>query len=159
LSTLACRFSLALVVCIQLNPTEKTFMGLFNNLMSKIFGHAAPAATTTASTGTASSAGGAPAPGAGSAAPAAPAPVVDVAAILDGLAAKNPEKLDWKRSIVDLMKLVGMDSSLAARKQLATELHYTGDQNDSASMNIWLHKEVLKKLSENGGKVPAELLS
>ena len=57
------------------------------------------------------------------------------------------------------MKLVGMDSSLAARKQLATELHYTGDQNDSASMNIWLHKEVLRKLSENGGKVPPELLS
>ena len=57
------------------------------------------------------------------------------------------------------MKLVGMDSSLSARKQLATELHYSGDQNDSASMNIWLHKEVLKKLSENGGKVPPELLS
>jgi hypothetical protein len=74
------------------------------------------------------------------------------------LAAKNPEKLDWKRSIVDLMKLVGMDSSFAARKQLATELHYTGDPNDSASMNIWLHKEVLLKLSENGGKVPQELL-
>ncbi len=84
---------------------------------------------------------------------------MDVAAILNGLAAKNPEKLDWKRSIVDLMKLVGMDSSLAARKELATDLHYTGDQNDSASMNIWLHKEVLRKLSENGGKVPQELLS
>ena len=85
-------------------------------------------------------------------------PVVDVAAILDGLAAKNSEKLDWKRSIVDLMKLVGMDSSLSSRKELATDLHYTGDQSDSASMNIWLHKEVLKKLSENGGKVPSELL-
>jgi hypothetical protein len=84
---------------------------------------------------------------------------VDVAVILDGLAAKNAEKLDWKRSIVDLMKLVGMDSSLAARKQLATELHYTGDQKDSASMNIWLHKEVLRKLAENGGKVPPELLA
>jgi len=83
---------------------------------------------------------------------------VDVAAILDGLAAKNSEKLDWKRSIVDLMKLVGMDSSFAARKQLATELHYTGDPNDSAVMNVWLHKQVLIKLSENGGKVPAELL-
>jgi hypothetical protein len=75
------------------------------------------------------------------------------------MAAKNPEKLDWKRSIVDLMKLVGMDSSFAARKQLATELHYTGDPNDSAAMNVWLHKQVLIKLSENGGKVPAELLS
>lgn len=79
-------------------------------------------------------------------------------AVLDGLAAKNPEKLDWRRCIVDLMKLVGMDSSLAARKQLATELNYSGDQSDSATMNIWLHKQVLKKLSENGGKVPAELI-
>ena len=84
---------------------------------------------------------------------------VDVAAVLTGLAAKNSEKLDWKHSIVDLMKLVGMDSSLSARKELADDLHYTGDKNDSASMNIWLHKEVLKKLSENGGKVPAELLN
>jgi Domain of unknown function (DUF3597) len=130
-------------------------MGLFNNLMSKIFGHAAPAAGNTP--GTQASAGAA----SSAAAPAAVAPVavVDVAVILDGMAAKNPEKLDWKLSIVDLMKLVGMDSSLSARKQLATELHYSGDQSDSASMNIWLHKEVLKKLSENGGKVPAELLS
>ena len=85
--------------------------------------------------------------------------MVDVAAILNDLAKKNPEKRDWKRSIVDLMKLVGMDSSLAARKELAKDLHYTGDMNDSASMNIWLHKEVLRKLSENGGKVPQELLS
>jgi hypothetical protein len=85
-------------------------------------------------------------------------PIVDIAAVMEGLAAKNAEKLDWKRSIVDLMKLVGMDSSLSARKELATELHYTGDMNDSASMNVWLHKEVLKKLAENGGKVPPELL-
>ena len=84
---------------------------------------------------------------------------VDVAVILNGLAAKNPERLNWKGSIVDLMKLVGMDSSLSARKQLATELHYSGDQSDTAAMNIWLHKEVLRKLSENGGKVPQELLS
>jgi hypothetical protein len=130
-------------------------MGLFNNLMSKIFGHSAgsgqppggaPGTPTTAAT-----------PGSSPAAPSAQP--VDVAAVLNDLAAKNPEKLDWKHSIVDLMKLVGMDSSLSARKQLATELHYTGDQNDSATMNIWLHKEVLKKLSENGGKVPQELLS
>jgi len=130
-------------------------MGLFNNLMSKIFGHAAPTVASTSG----GQAGAAPAAGAAAPAPATAPPVVDVAVILDGLAAKNPEKLDWKRSIVDLMKLVGMDSSLGARKQLATELHYTGDQSDSASMNIWLHKEVLKKLSENGGKVPPELLS
>ena len=84
--------------------------------------------------------------------------MVDVTAILDGLAAKNSEKLDWKKSIVDLLKLVGMDSSLGARKELATELGYSGDQSDSATMNVWLHKAVLKKLADNGGKVPADLL-
>ena len=83
---------------------------------------------------------------------------VDVAAILDGMAAKNSEKLDWKHSIVDLMKLIGMDSSLADRKELATELKYTGDMSDSAKMTVWLHKEVMRKLAENGGKVPADLL-
>jgi hypothetical protein len=132
-------------------------MGLFNNLMSKIFGHAS-AAPAVASTTSASPGTPAPAPGTAPAATAAP-PQVDVAAVLNGLAAKNPEKLDWKHSIVDLMKLVGMDSSLSARKELAADLHYTGDMNDSATMNMWLHKEVLRKLSENGGKVPQELLS
>ena len=124
-------------------------MGLFNNLMSKIFGTASSAAASQPSSAPASA-------GSGGASPAAQ--TVDVAAVLEGLAAKNPEKLDWKHSIVDLMKLVGMDSSFTARKQLAAELHYSGDPNDSASMNVWLHKEVLKKLSENGGKVPQELL-
>jgi hypothetical protein len=138
-------------------------MGLLSNLMSKIFSHAATATPVSGSPSAAQPGAATPAaPAVQSAAtataPAAPPKTVDVAAILDGLAAKNPEKLDWKRSIVDLMKLVGMDSSFAARKQLATELHYTGDPNDSASMNIWLHKEVLVKLSENGGKVPQELL-
>lgn len=141
-------------------------MGLFNNLMSKIFGSAAPpVATASGGMQTGAPSGSAsPAAAPSTSAPAAPASSprsprpVDVAAILDGMAAKNPEKLDWKKSIVDLMKLVGMDSSLTARKQLATELHYSGDQSDSASMNIWLHKEVLKKLAENGGKVPPELL-
>jgi Domain of unknown function (DUF3597) len=90
---------------------------------------------------------------------ATPPPTVDVTAILDKLAAANPEKLDWKKSIVDLMKLVGMDSSLSARKELAKELHYAGDTSDSAAMNTWLHKEVIKKIAENGGKVPSELLS
>ena len=138
-------------------------MGLFNNLMSKIFGHATAATATAPGAQTQSAT--APQQQAQAQAPAAPAaavappPVVDVTAILNDLAKKNPEKLDWKRSIVDLMKLVGMDSSFAARKQLAEELHYTGDPNDSASMNIWLHKEVLRKLAENGGKVPQELLS
>lgn len=84
---------------------------------------------------------------------------IDVAANLEKMAAANKEKLDWKHSIVDLMKLVGMDSSLSARKELAKDLNYTGDTNDSAAMNIWLHKQVMKKLAENGGKVPAELLS
>lgn len=89
----------------------------------------------------------------------APAPAsVDVNAVLNEMASKNTEKLDWKKSIVDLMKLVGMDSSLASRKELATELGYTGDKDDSATMNIWLHKQVLKKLAENGGKVPQHLL-
>jgi len=135
-------------------------MGLFSNLMSKIFSHASsapgspPGAQTQSTPGTTQE----------SQAPVAPAttaapPVVDVTAILDDLAKKNPEKLDWRRSIVDLMKLVGMDSSFTARKQLAAELHYNGDPNDSASMNIWLHKAVLTKLAENGGKVPQELLS
>jgi hypothetical protein len=99
-----------------------------------------------------------PAPAPAAPPPATPPKPVDVTAILDGLAAKNPEKLDWKKSIVDLMKLVGMDSSFAARKELAKELHYTGDPNDSAAMNIWLHKQVLTKIAENGGKVPAGLL-
>lgn len=138
-------------------------MGLFNSLMSKIFSHAAPAASGTSPTQPAGTTTAASAPTSSSAATAVAAPpappVVDVAAILNGLAAKNPEKLDWKHSIVDLMKLVGMDSSLAARKELAKDLHYSGDMNDSASMNVWLHKEVLTKLAENGGKVPQELLS
>jgi hypothetical protein len=82
---------------------------------------------------------------------------VDVAAVLTGLAEKNPQKLDWRHSIVDLMKLLGLDSGLASRKQLADELHYTGDKDDSASMNIWLHKQVMQKLAENGGKVPDDL--
>ena len=144
-------------------------MGLLSNLISKIFSHSSPAtaaatggasaaptaAPSTASAQPASASAAAPPP----AAPAAPAKAVDVAAILDGLAAKNSEKLDWKKSIVDLMKLVGMDSSFGARKQLAQELNYTGDPNDSASMNVWLHKQVLIKIAENGGKVPQELLS
>jgi len=143
-------------------------MGLLNNLISKIFSHSG---TTAAVTGAASGApatapstagaqpAAAPAAAPPTAASAAPAQAVDVAAILDGLAAKNSEKLDWKKSIVDLMKLVGMDSSFNARKQLAQELNYTGDPNDSGSMNVWLHKQVLVKIAENGGKVPQELLS
>ena len=147
-------------------------MGLLSNLISKIFSHApatavatapavagAPAAQPTVATQPTATAAPPPAAAPMPSAPKPAPPIVDIAAVMEGLAAKNAEKLDWKRSIVDLMKLVGMDSSLSARKELATELHYTGDMNDSASMNVWLHKEVLKKLAENGGKVPPELLS
>jgi hypothetical protein len=84
-------------------------------------------------------------------------PQVDVAAVLTELAAKNKEKLDWRNSIVDLMKLLKLDSGLSARKELAKELHYTGDASDSAAMNIWLHKQVMIELAENGGKVPDSL--
>jgi hypothetical protein len=139
--------------------------------MSKIFGHAASAATPTsgaapAQAGAASSAtspgaapsGSSPASSGTSAAASGGAKQnVDVGAVLDGLASKNSQKLDWKRSIVDMMKLLDMDSSLSARKELASELHYSGDTNDSAAMNIWLHKQVMQKLAENGGKVPEEL--
>jgi hypothetical protein len=87
----------------------------------------------------------------------APKGTVDVAAIMDKLAGQSKEKLDWRHSIVDLMKLLDLDSSLAARKTLAGELHYTGSTDDSATMNVWLHKQVMAKLAENGGKVPDEL--
>jgi hypothetical protein len=139
-------------------------MGLFDNLMSKIFGHAGSASTSGSAAGAAAATTAATQPAqaaqqSGSAAGAATTvPQVDVTGILDGLAAKNSEKLDWRHSIVDLMKLVGMDSSLGARKQLATELGYSGNQNDTATMNVWLQKQVLRKLAENGGKVPQELL-
>jgi len=129
-------------------------MGLFNNLMSKIFSHAAPAGSGNPPAPAATAPASAPA---AAAAVATAPPPVDIAAVLNGLAAKNPEKLDWKHSIVDLMKLVGMDSSFAARKELAKDLNYTGDTNDSAAMNIWLQKQVMLKLSQNGGKVPPEL--
>ncbi|MDF1849989.1 MAG: DUF3597 domain-containing protein [Verrucomicrobiales bacterium] len=97
------------------------------------------------------------------AAAASPEPIaqVDVAAILTKMEAEHPEDLDWKRSIVDLMKLVGMDSSYGARKELALELGYSQadiDSKGSAEMNMWLHKQVMKSLAENGGKVPADLL-
>ncbi|HMA42579.1 MAG TPA: DUF3597 domain-containing protein [Gemmatimonadales bacterium] len=118
-------------------------MSILGNLMSKIFGRSVTAPTA------------APL---GTGAPAAVATAVDIEAVLSQMAAKNPQKLNWRTSIVDLMKLVGMDSSLTERKQLAQELGYTGNMQDSASMNIWLHQQVLRKLAENGGKVPADLL-
>jgi len=127
-------------------------MGMFSDLMNKIFRNA-PAAERPASVPVSASPAGSSANATVVLAP------VDVDAILTKLASENKEKLDWKHSIVDLMKLVDMDSSFAARKALATELHYTGDTTDSASMNIWLHQEVMRKLADNGGKVPADLLA
>lgn len=142
-------------------------MGLFGKMMDKIFRGGAtaeaphdaykPGQSNESRVGAAQRQGvpvGQAVPGLG----AATAENVDVEAVLNGMAAKNSEKLDWKHSIVDLMKLVGMESSLAERKELAKELGYTGDMNDSAKMNMWLHKEVMKKLAANGGKVPANLL-
>ena len=130
-------------------------MSIFGNIMSAIFGsstagkQAAPAASGSAAT---------PAGSQASATTAAPSMSnVDVEAVLTKLAAENKQKLNWRTSIVDLMKLLNLDSSLAARKQLAQELNYSGDTNDSASMNIWLHKQVMRKLAENGGKVPDDL--
>ncbi len=130
-------------------------MGILSDLFHKIFppSHPASQGDLAASSQTAPP---------GSAAPtvsAATAPPVDIDAVLTQMQAQSGQQLNWKTSIVDLMKLVGLDSSLANRKQLATELHYTGDTNDSASMNIWLHKQVMQKIAANGGKVPAELLS
>lgn len=91
--------------------------------------------------------------------PAAPMAAVDVVAKLERLAAKNPQKLNWKRSIVDLLKLLDLESSFEARKALAIELHApAGVMDDSAAMNTWLHKAVLRKLAENGGNIPKELL-
>ena len=122
--------------------------------MSAIFGSKAEAAP--ASSGAA--AGAAPAAGGSSSAPAAaPAQSVDVAPILDKAVAAKHEKLEWRTSIVDLMKALDIDSSLGARKELAKELGYTGDTNDSATLNIWLHKQVMAKLAANGGKLPADV--
>lgn len=123
-------------------------MSVFGKLLSRIFGRseAAAAPTTNAPNVTAPTT------------PPVATAVVDVEAVLEAMAAKNPQKLNWRTSIVDLMKLVGMDNSLAERRELARELGYTGNLRDTASMNIWLHKQVLRKLAENGGKVPAALL-
>ena len=126
-------------------------MSVFGKIMSSIFGKASAAGAAPAAPG-AKLSSTAPA-----AAPAGSTPEVDVAGILTKLATEKKEKLDWRTSIVDLMKLLDLDSSLSARKELAQELHYSGDMNDSASMNVWLHKQVMRKLAENGGKVPEEL--
>jgi hypothetical protein len=132
-------------------------MSIFGKIMGAIFGTSANA--TPAGGAAAPASGGATASGTASSggASAAPAQSVDVAPILDKAVADKKEKLEWRTSIVDLMKALDIDSSLTARKELAHELAYTGDTNDSASMNIWLHKQVMSKLAANGGKLPADV--
>ncbi len=134
-------------------------MGFFSKILEKLgigSAQAAPApGTPGAAPGTAPSSAPASAPG------AAPQPMamVDVVAQLEQKAAANPQKLNWRTSIVDLLKLLDMDSSLGARKELATELGCPADKmGDSAQMNMWLHKTVLQKIADNGGNVPKELL-
>jgi 3-oxoacyl-ACP reductase-like protein len=136
-------------------------MNILGSLMGKILGHSAreSEAKVNAARPATPAAPPTPAPAAAPAATATAAPpVVDVETVLETMAAGTKQTLDWRHSIVDLMKLVGIDSSLANRKALAQELGYTGDMNDSATMNVWLQKQVLQKLSENGGHVPANLL-
>ena len=146
-------------------------MSIFSRIKDAIFGSAAAQeAPQAASTAAPPAQGSAAAPaatgattaptsqaGATSPAPNAPMSQVDVEAVLTGLAAKKGQKLDWRKSIVDLMKLLDLDSSLEARKELAKELNYTGDTSDSAAMNVWLHKQVMAKLAASGGKVPDDL--
>ena len=130
-------------------------MSIFGKIMSAIFG--TPADAAPASGGAAASPTASPAAAPPSGSSAAPAQSVDVAPILDKAVAAKGEKLAWRTSIVDLMKALDIDSSFAARKELAKELGYTGDSNDSASMNIWLHKQVMTKLAANGGKLPPDV--
>jgi PBP1b-binding outer membrane lipoprotein LpoB len=134
-------------------------MSIFGTILSKIFPSSHPANTAPADPAAAAAPAAADptaAPDA-TAAPAAAAEPVDVEAVLSAMQANTSEQLNWRTSIVDLMKLLGLDSSLAARKELAGELHYSGDTNDSASMNIGLHKAVMEQLAANGGKVPDSL--
>jgi 3-oxoacyl-ACP reductase-like protein len=145
-------------------------MSVFGSILSAIFGSKAAAEVTApaapsaspaspASPAATSAPAGTSAPAAASAAPASAQSIsrADVEAILQKLAAEQRETFDWKKSIVDLMKLLKLDSSLAARKQLAQELGYTGALDGSAEMNVWLHKQVMTKLAESGGKVPDSL--
>jgi len=138
-------------------------MGILQNIFRKIFPSSHPAVTTPAKPSTLPPPAGVNASvvPAATAAPAAAQPAavqldqVDVESILNGM--PNSSTLNWRTSIVDLLKLLNLDSDLASRKELAAELHYSGDTSDSASMNIWLHRQVMNKLAANGGKVPADL--
>jgi hypothetical protein len=147
-------------------------MGILGDIFHKIFPGHQPANTQAQAPQSSPAAAPAPAPAAQAPAPsagttgttgaaAAPAATlnqqVDVEEVLTNMQKQSGQQLNWRSSIVDLLKLLNLDSSLQARKELAAELHYTGDTNDSASMNIWLHKQVMSKLAQNGGKVPADL--
>jgi hypothetical protein len=129
-------------------------MSIFGTILSKIFPSSHPANTAPAPVAAPDATA---APDAPAAPAAAAAPPVDVEAVLTDLQSNTSEQLNWRTSIVDLMKLLGLDSSLSARKELAGELNYSGDTNDSASMNIWLHKAVMAQLAANGGQVPDSL--
>jgi hypothetical protein len=147
------------ITCRVAALREDLTMSIFGSLMGKILGNNAhaPEARGSTTTTTAPPTPMTPTtPSTPVSATAAP-PKVDVELVLETMAAGTSQKLDWRNSIVDLMKLVGIDSSLANRKALAQELGYTGDMNDSAAMNVWLHKEVMRRLAENGGHVPANL--
>ena len=134
-------------------------MGIFDKLKAGIFGDRKDTPPSFAGVQGGSSSTAPPPPAApATPAPAATMPVVDVEAMLEAKAKALGRKVNWRTSIVDLMALVGIDNSLAERRELAKELGYTGDMNDTAPMNIWLHKQVMRKLAENGGKVPADLL-
>jgi 3-oxoacyl-ACP reductase-like protein len=141
-------------------------MGIFDKIKHAIFGEAKAAEpvaagapkTEPAQAPASPSAAPSPTPAASPAQSKPTTATIDIVPILDAAVKKNGQKLDWRHSIVDLMKAVGMDASLTERKELAAELGYTGDTNDSAKMNMWLHKALMKRLSENGGKVPADLL-
>ena len=144
-------------------------MNILGSILEKVLGKtpassaaAPPAASVPKASGPTKADGATNAPPsapASTSAPVQPGPSVDVAAVLDDLSDKTTEKLDWRHSIVDLMKLLSIDSSLAARKELAKELRYDGDTSNSASMNIWLHKQIMTKLAANGGKLPEDLKS
>jgi hypothetical protein len=137
-------------------------MSILGRIIGSIFGRAeaVPAAAQGGAKDAVASATAAVAAVASAAAePVKAMSAVDLVALMESKAAAAGQPLNWRTSIVDLMKLLNLDSSLGARKELATELGYTGDMNDSATMNIWLHKQVMKKVAENGGTVPADLLS
>jgi len=135
-------------------------MGIFDTLKNAIFGTASQSAKTGANAPAQAAVSAAPPIQAASTAPGQPSPPsspVDIQAVLQGLAARKHEKLNWQSSIVDLMKLVDLDPSLENRKTLAGELGYTGDTQDSARMNMWLHQQVMQKLAAAGGRVPDSL--